>query len=110
MLPPRAEAMAIRTDDIALGCFGQELLSILERGAALQGVERLLDRIPMVEVHLVAGESTTAIGARPFAKLSKERRGSVLATANSRDLALAIRRVIANVGGALVTPRGHAQL
>jgi len=100
--------MAVRADDIAFGCLDQELLAILERGAALQEVERLLDRIPMVEVHLMARKSTAAIDARDLAKLPEERSRGVLSTSHPLDLARPVRRVIANVRRPLVPLGRHA--
>lgn len=102
--------MAIRTDDIALGCLGKELLPILERSPALREVKRLLVRIPMVEVHLMAGKPTATVGTGDVTKLPQERSREVLPTSHPLDLARPVRRVEANVRGSLVALCGHAEV
>jgi hypothetical protein len=110
MPPPAPKSMAVRADDIALRCLGQQLGAILEGRSAAQEVEALLMRVAVVEVHLVRRKPAAAIGARNLAELSQERRRHRLAPGDALDLALAIRGVVANVGRTLVSSRSHGPL
>jgi len=60
VLPTSPKAMTVRADDIAFGCFGKDLLPILERGPARAQRELLLAPIPMVKIHLEGLETTSA--------------------------------------------------
>jgi hypothetical protein len=63
----------------------------------------------MVEVHLMALESSAAVFARYIAKLSEKRGRRRLPPADSLDLAVSIRSVVANVLVALTLALGHDQ-
>ena len=104
---PRSEPVAICTDDIALRRFGEQLRTTLQSGSSRQKVERLFPRNAMVEVHLMSGELTPAIGAGNLAKLPQECRGRGLSTPDALDFACPIARVVANVCRPLVTCFGH---
>jgi hypothetical protein len=99
--------MAVGTNDVAFRRLREDLSPALERGPAGAKVERLLSRISMIEVHLVACESTAAIGARNFAERPQEGCRAVLPRPNSRDFALSIRSVVADIRRSLVSLRAH---
>ena len=110
MAGPRPSSMAIRTNDLALRCLGQNLGLVLEGGSPGAEREALFTGISMVEVHLVAREPAAAIGAWNFAELSQECRGRRLTHGDPFDFPLAICFVVRDVLDPLTRPKAHAPL
>lgn len=110
VLMPRSKPMTVSANDVALGRFGEELLSILQ-GRPRRGERELLPaRISMVEVHLVRGEKTATVGTGDIAQLAEEGRGRCLASRDPFDLALAVGRVVPNIVRTLVALSAHDPL
>lgn len=107
MTSSTAKPVAVCADDIALCCFRKDLLAALQGCSARAEVEPLLSRIPVIEVHLVASEAATTIGAGDLTKLSEEGRSRVLPTPDPFNLAFAVRGVVPNVGWSLIALRKH---
>jgi hypothetical protein len=108
MALPRTQSVAVRTDDVALRCLGQDLAPALEGGSPGAEGEALLSWISMVEVHLVTGEPAAAIGTGHFAELAEKRSGRYLARPDAIDFLLTIRRVVGDIRRALARSRAHA--
>ena len=100
-----SKPVAVRADDIALAGLNQHpIRTPADHPGDTADLGR---RIPMVEVHLMSGELTPAIGAGNLAKLPQECRGRGLSTPDALDFACPIARVVANVCRPLVTCFGH---
>jgi hypothetical protein len=97
MPPATPKAVAIHTNHVALRDFSQELLAALQRGPAGAQREALLTWIPVIEVHLMGHEPTTAVGTRDIPQLAEKRRRRFLTSADALDFLFAICRVVANV-------------
>ena len=100
--------MTIRAHDVALGRLREDLLAALQRGSAGTEVEALLAWIPVIEVHLVSGKPTAAVGAGDLAELTEEGGCGGLMSRHALDFAFAVGRVVADVRGSLVPLRAHA--
>lgn len=102
-----SQAVAVRADDVALRCLGEDLLATLESGSSRAERECLLGGISVIEVHLVACEPTSAVGARDFPELAQKRGRGFLALPHPLDLGLPIGQVVGDVLGSLVSRTAH---
>ena len=109
MLAPSPEPMAICADNVALGRLRADLRAALQGGPAGAQIEALRGRVAVVEVHLMTGETTSAIGTWDLAERPQERGGGRLAMRDALKLALAIRRVVRDVRRPLLPLAGHAR-
>ena len=62
----------------------------------------------MVEVHLMAGETTATVSTGNFSELAQESRGRFLALTHTTNFAIAVGCVIRDVPRSLVPLRAHA--
>ena len=100
--------MAIGADNIALRGLSEQVTATPQRGAPPGEHERLLARIPVIEVHLVRREAAATVRTRHVTELAEERNDGVLTTPHPVDLALAVSGVVGGVGRTLVPFPSHA--
>jgi hypothetical protein len=105
-----SQTVAVRANNIAFFCFGEDLLAALQ-GRSPRAEPELLGRgITMVEVHLMSGEATAAIGTGDFPKLAQEVSCRGLAASHALHFPRPIGRVIPHIRGSLIAWFGHDPL
>ncbi len=110
MTLPGPKAVAVHTDHVAFRRLGEEFLPALERSVTLREGERLVSRVAMVEIHLVAFEAPATIRAGYVPKLPQELRRGNLSPPYAIDLALAVGGVVPDVVGPLARSDVHVSL
>jgi hypothetical protein len=110
VLLPGTQAMAVRTDDVALGNLGKDLRRRRQRRPAGHHIERLGRGIPMIEVHLVWLEAFSTVGARDSTEVAEQLDHAGLADANPLQLGLPVSAVILDVVGSLARASCHSRI
>jgi hypothetical protein len=107
---PGSDPMAVRADHIAFRGLIQEPDARHQHRPALGQPEGLGRGIPMIEIHLMRGESPATVRARDSTKVPQEFERSGLARADTGKLALAVPRVIRHIRFTLGPGRRHARI
>jgi hypothetical protein len=110
VLPPRPNTVTVRADNVALLDFSLQNRTALEHRASGTQIEQLCAWIPVIEIHLVWLESTSAVSARDLPDVAKGFERRKLATTYAVDFLFPICRVIRLVEWPLIAPSGHGSV